>query len=109
MLEDGCWIGPNVVLTNAKYPLSPGVKDSLAGPVIRQGRKDRCERDDPARRRRRRERAGRRRCGRRPRRAAGAVVAGNPARVIGQVTDLPYALPPSTRQSALNTFGNPSH
>ncbi len=27
VLEEGCWIGPNVVLTNAKYPLSPGVKD----------------------------------------------------------------------------------
>ena len=25
VLEEGCWIGPNVVLTNAKYPLSPGV------------------------------------------------------------------------------------
>src|SRR5262249_41365866 len=39
VLEDDCWIGPNVVLTNAKYPLSPGVKDQLAGPVIRRGAK----------------------------------------------------------------------
>jgi len=39
VLEDGCWIGPNVVLTNAKYPLSPGVKEALAGPVIRRGAK----------------------------------------------------------------------
>ena len=39
VLEDGCWIGPNVVFTNAKYPLSPGVKDSLAGPVVRRGAK----------------------------------------------------------------------
>ena len=23
VLEDGCWLGPNVVLTNAKYPASP--------------------------------------------------------------------------------------
>src|SRR6185436_3475121 len=38
-LEEGCWIGPNVVFTNAKYPLSPGVKDALAGPVIRRGAK----------------------------------------------------------------------
>jgi acetyltransferase-like isoleucine patch superfamily enzyme len=39
LLEEGCWIGPNVVLTNAKYPLSPGVKDSLIGPIIRRGAK----------------------------------------------------------------------
>ena len=37
VLEDSCWIGPNVVLTNAKYPLSPGVKAQLAGPVNRTG------------------------------------------------------------------------
>jgi len=36
-LEAGAWLGPNVVLTNAKYPLSPGVKDSLAGPHIKKG------------------------------------------------------------------------
>jgi acetyltransferase-like isoleucine patch superfamily enzyme len=90
VLEEGCWIGPNVVLTNAKYPLSPGVKDQLAGPVIRRGAKIGANatllpgvvvgenalvgagavvvKDVPA----------------------GAVVAGNPARVIGQVADLPY-------------------
>src|ERR1700693_1487249 len=39
VLEDGCWIGPNVVLTNAKYPLSPNAKYELAGPVIRKGAK----------------------------------------------------------------------
>jgi acetyltransferase-like isoleucine patch superfamily enzyme len=39
VLEDGCWIGPNVVLTNAKYPLSPNAKHELAGPVIRKGAK----------------------------------------------------------------------
>jgi acetyltransferase-like isoleucine patch superfamily enzyme len=92
VLEDGCWIGPNVVLTNAKYPLSPGVKDQLAGPVIRRGAKIGANatilpgvvigehalvgagavvvRDVPAY----------------------AVVAGNPARVIGQLADLPYQL-----------------
>jgi len=37
ILEDGAWLGPNVVLTNAKYPLSPGVKDSLKGPTIKKG------------------------------------------------------------------------
>ena len=91
VLEEGCWIGPNVVFTNAKYPLSPGVKDSLAGPIIRRGAKIGANttllpgvvigenalvgagsvvvRDVPA----------------------GAVVVGNPARVIRQVSDLPYA------------------
>ena len=91
VLEDGCWIGPNVVLTNAKYPLSPGAKESLAGPVIRKGAKIGANvtilpgvivgehalvgagavvtRDvEP-----------------------GAVVVGNPGRVIGYVSALPYA------------------
>jgi len=91
VLEEGCWIGPNVVLTNAKYPVSPGVKDALAGPVIRKGAKIGANatilpgvvigehalvgagavvtRDvEP-----------------------GAVVAGNPARVIGHISALPYA------------------
>ena len=91
VLEEGCWIGPNVVFTNAKYPLSPGVKDSLAGPVIRKGAKIGANvtllpgvvvgenalvgagsvvvRDVPP----------------------GAVVAGNPARIIRQIAELPYA------------------
>jgi acetyltransferase-like isoleucine patch superfamily enzyme len=91
VLEDGCWIGPNVVLTNAKYPLSPGVKDSLAGPVIRRNAKIGANatllpgvvigegalvgagavvvRDVPP----------------------GAVVVGNPARIIRHVSDLPYS------------------
>ena len=90
VLEEDCWIGPNVVLTNAKYPVSPGVKDQLAGPVIRKGAKIGANstilpgvvvgenalvgagsvvvRDVPP----------------------GAVVVGNPARVINQVADLPY-------------------
>jgi acetyltransferase-like isoleucine patch superfamily enzyme len=91
ILEDGCWIGPNVVLTNARYPLSPGVKDQLAGPVIRKGAKIGANatilpgvvvgedalvgagavvvRDVPP----------------------GAVVVGNPARVIRQISELPYS------------------
>lgn len=34
-LEDQCWIGPNVVMTNARYPLGLRVKEELEGPVIR--------------------------------------------------------------------------
>lgn len=92
VLEEGCWIGPNVVFTNAKYPLSPGVKDSLAGPIIRKGAKIGANatllpgvtigeqalvgagavvvRDVPA----------------------GAVVVGNPARLVRQISELPYSL-----------------
>lgn len=91
VLEDGCWIGPNVVLTNAKYPLSPGVKEALAGPVVRKGAKIGANatllpgvevgenaivgagavvvHDVPP----------------------GAVVVGNPARVINDVSKLPYS------------------
>jgi acetyltransferase-like isoleucine patch superfamily enzyme len=95
VLEDGCWIGPNVVMTNAKYPLAPGVKDQLAGPVVRKGAKIGANatllpgvvigenalvgagavvvQDVPA----------------------GAVVVGNPARVIRQVAELPYGSVPA--------------
>lgn len=34
ILEDDCWLGPNVVLTNAKYPNSPEAKKSLKGAHI---------------------------------------------------------------------------
>jgi acetyltransferase-like isoleucine patch superfamily enzyme len=37
ILEEGCWLGPRVVITNAVYPLSRGVKDSLRGPHIEKG------------------------------------------------------------------------
>ena len=36
-LKKGCWIGPNVTLTNAKYPLSYNVKETLRGPIIEEG------------------------------------------------------------------------
>lgn len=39
VIEDDAWLGPNVVITNAKYPLSPGVKETLAGPLIKKGAK----------------------------------------------------------------------
>jgi acetyltransferase-like isoleucine patch superfamily enzyme len=39
VLEDTCWIGPCVVLTNARYPRSPHVKDHLHGPRVRRGAK----------------------------------------------------------------------
>ena len=90
VLEDNAWIGPNVVLTNAKYPVSPGVKDSLKGPVIKKGAKIGANatilpgvvigenalvgagavvvNDVPA----------------------GAVVAGNPAKIIKYISELPY-------------------
>jgi acetyltransferase-like isoleucine patch superfamily enzyme len=36
ILEDECWIGPNAVITNAKYPKSPDVKETLKGAVIKR-------------------------------------------------------------------------
>ena len=38
-IREGAWLGPNVVLTNAKYPKSLNVKDELAGPVIEKNSK----------------------------------------------------------------------
>lgn len=35
-LEDECWIGPNVVITNAKYPKSPSAKQELKGAYIKK-------------------------------------------------------------------------
>jgi len=34
VIKEGAWIGPNVVLTNAKYPNYKGVKENLDGVVI---------------------------------------------------------------------------
>lgn len=34
VLEEGCWIGPRVTLTNAKYPAAKDTKDRLAGVVV---------------------------------------------------------------------------
>ncbi len=35
-LRKNCWIGPNVVITNAKYPRSPNVKNELRGVIIEE-------------------------------------------------------------------------
>ncbi len=35
VLEDHCWLGPNVVITNAKYPQAPNVKEMLTGAHIK--------------------------------------------------------------------------
>jgi acetyltransferase-like isoleucine patch superfamily enzyme len=39
IVEEGGWIGPNVVFTNAAYPLSRDAKSNLRGPHILQGAK----------------------------------------------------------------------
>jgi acetyltransferase-like isoleucine patch superfamily enzyme len=91
-LEDDCWLGPNVVLTNAKYPGSPGVKQALRGPVIGCGAKIGANATIlPGVR-----------IGQQALVGAGAVVtrdvdayavvAGNPARNLKSVKDLPYGM-----------------
>jgi len=39
VLKRKCWIGPNVVLTNAKFPRSPKVKENLTGAIIEESAK----------------------------------------------------------------------
>jgi acetyltransferase-like isoleucine patch superfamily enzyme len=90
ILEDGAWIGPNAVITNAAYPLSPNVKNELKGAVVKKDAKIGANatllpgitigenalvgagavvtKDVPANK----------------------VVAGNPAKVINDVSNLPY-------------------
>jgi acetyltransferase-like isoleucine patch superfamily enzyme len=92
VLEDDCWLGPNVVLTNAKYPQSPRVKQGLRGPIVGRHAKIGANATIlPG------VRIG-------PHALVGAgavvtrdvdayaVVAGNPARVVKSVKDLPYDL-----------------
>lgn len=90
VLEEDAWIGPHVVLTNAKYPHSPDAKSNLTGPTIKKGAKIGANAtilpgvvigenalvgagsvvvDNVP---------------------DGAVVVGNPARVIKQISELPY-------------------
>lgn len=93
VLHEGCWLGPSVVLTNAKYPRSRNVKEELVGPTIMPGAKIGANatilpgvtigRDSLV--------------------GAGsvvvhdvpdlAVVAGNPARIIKTINELPYSPP----------------
>ena len=90
VLEDDCWLGPHVVLTNAKYPRSPNVKKELAGSYIEQGAKIGANATIlPGVR-----------IGRNALIGAGAVVtkdvpaeavvAGNPAQAINHISRLPY-------------------
>ena len=37
ILEENSWIGPGVIFTNARYPRSQGVKETLKGPRIHSG------------------------------------------------------------------------
>lgn len=39
ILEEGCWLGPNVVVTNARYPRSRTVHDNLRGAHIKRNAK----------------------------------------------------------------------
>ena len=90
ILEEECWLGPRVALTNARYPASPDAKHNLVGVTV--GRRARIGanatilpgikigpealvgagavvvKDVPP----------------------GAVVAGNPARVMNSIDNLPY-------------------
>lgn len=38
-LDEGAWVGPNVVLTNAPHPLCPRAKECLKGPHLERGAK----------------------------------------------------------------------
>lgn len=94
VLQEDCWIGPNVVFTNVYHPLCPRAKECLKGPTIKRGAKIGANATllpditigegalvgagsvvlhDVA---------------------AGTVVAGNPARVIKNISELrcPYGL-----------------
>jgi acetyltransferase-like isoleucine patch superfamily enzyme len=93
ILEDDCWIGPNAVLTNAKYPASPDAKRHLKGPRIGKGAKIGANATIlPGVN-----------IGPKALIGAGSVVTknipgdavavGNPARVIGNIADLPYCEP----------------
>jgi acetyltransferase-like isoleucine patch superfamily enzyme len=88
VLEDEAWLGPNVVLTNARYPRSARTKERLEGAVIGEGARIGANATLlPGVRIGRGALVG---AGSVVTRdvEAGAVVAGNPARVIGRVDDI---------------------
>lgn len=37
VLEDGCWLGPKALVTNALHPLCPKVKECMKGATIKRG------------------------------------------------------------------------
>lgn len=37
VLEEGAWLGPGVIVTNAKFPNRPDTKDNLTGVTLRAG------------------------------------------------------------------------
>ena len=39
ILKKNCWLGPNVVLTNASYPKHPNIKANLQGVIIEESAK----------------------------------------------------------------------
>jgi len=39
VLDKNCWLGPNVVLTNARFPKHPTVKDNISGVHVKQNAK----------------------------------------------------------------------
>ena len=39
VLGAGAWVGPSVTFTNARYPLSPSAKSDLRGPIVGAGAK----------------------------------------------------------------------
>jgi acetyltransferase-like isoleucine patch superfamily enzyme len=99
VLEPGCWVGPGVIFTNARYPRSRGVKGALRGPIVGRNAKIGAgavllpgvtigedalvgagavvAADVPA----------------------GAVVVGNPARVIRFVHEIPAYAPEEQQES----------
>jgi acetyltransferase-like isoleucine patch superfamily enzyme len=90
ILEDGCWIGPNVDLTNAKYPRSSRAKEEIQGVHIEQGAKIGANATILAGVRIGRDAligAGAVVTHDVP---AGAVMVGNPAKQINQIENLPY-------------------
>jgi acetyltransferase-like isoleucine patch superfamily enzyme len=39
VIEDGCWIGPHVAITNALHPRCPKAKECMKGPTLKRGAK----------------------------------------------------------------------